>query len=154
MSGSPARRLRKRLAGKEPPALDEYLADLADAAGDPGLAEAGRVLAEFDRRVALVHAEAAWFRRMGWRVMRPMLAVGILAAAFFAFGQRSIDPATGFGVFLLGAGAFYVVLQVYLHRWARQDARALARARAELADRLREAAGSRGEDGEEGPGAP
>ncbi len=154
MRDSSARRLRKRLAGKEPPALDEYLSALADAAGDPGLAEAGRVLAEFDRRVALVHAEAAWFRRMGWRVMRPMLAVGILAAAFFAFGQRSIDPATGFGIFLLGAGAFYVVLQVYLHRWARQDTRALARARAELAARLQEAAGSRGEDGEEGPGAP
>jgi len=137
VSDRPADRLRERLEGEDLPSLGEFLDELAAAAGEPGLAEAGRALAEHERREALVRAEAAWFRRMGWRVMRPMLAVGILAAAFFAFGQESIDPATGFGIFLLGAGAFYVVLQVYLHLWARGDRRALERARADLRARLR-----------------
>ena len=137
MSDRPADRLRARLRGEDPPSLGEFLDGLAAAAGEPDLAAAGRALAEHERREALVRAEEAWFRRMGWRVMRPMLAVGILAAAFFAFGQEGVDPATGFGIFLLGAGAFYVVLQVYLHLWARADRHALERARADLRARLR-----------------
>jgi len=141
VSGRPADRLRDRLGGGDVPSLDEFLEGLAEAAGDPALGEAGRALAEHERREALVRAEAAWFRRMGWRVMRPMLAVGFLAAAFFALGQESIEPTTGFGIFLLGAGAFYVVLQVYLHLWARGDRRALERARADLRARLRDLTG-------------
>ncbi len=136
-------RLRARLGSGDPPSLGEFLEALADAADAADLVPAGRALAEEERREALARAESAWFRRMGWRVMRPMLAVGILAAAFFAFGQESIDPATGFGIFLLGAGSFYVVLQVYLHRWARAGRRRLEEDRRALRARLRQLASPR-----------
>jgi hypothetical protein len=75
-----------------------------------------------------VKSEALWYRRFGFRLMRPLLLVAVLAAAGFLL-QRTVDPALGLGCFLGGAFSLYVVLQLFAWRWARADERHLAAAR-------------------------
>ncbi|UCF67207.1 MAG: hypothetical protein JSV80_15735 [Acidobacteriota bacterium] len=102
---------------------------------DPQLAETLRLLATADRERFWIKSEATWFRRFGWRLMRPMLATGLLAAGVFFFGDIS-NRARAFLMFLLGAGSFYVVLQLYIHRWSATEEKKLAESQRTLREQL------------------
>ena len=102
----------------------------------PDLEPALRLLAlkdEEHRTAFYVRSESVWYRRFGFRMMRPLFLVAVAAAAGFLL-QQAVDPALGLACFAAGAFAFYVVLQVFAWRWSRQDERKLA----ELHDRYRQ----------------
>ncbi|NMC70981.1 MAG: hypothetical protein GYA57_13080 [Myxococcales bacterium] len=87
---------------------------------------------ELRRSTFYVKSEHVWYRRFGFRMMRPLFLLAAIAAVAFLL-QRAIDPATGLLCFAGGAFLFYAVLQVFAWRWARLDERKLA----ELRDRYR-----------------
>jgi hypothetical protein len=66
------------------------------------------------------------YRRLGWRLMRPLFLLAITAALGFSL-QRKMDPTIGVGLFLAGAAAFFVTLQILVHRWAWKGMRELER---------------------------
>jgi hypothetical protein len=123
---------RKRLAAmiereleepREPARLQDELREEL-----PELAPALRLLAlkdEEHRTAFYVKSEGLWYRRFGFRMMRPLLLVGVLAAVGFLL-QRAVDPALGLACFAAGAFAFYIVLQIFAWRWSRQDEGRLA----------------------------
>jgi hypothetical protein len=82
------------------------------------------------RQVFYIKAERAWFRRFGWRVIRPLLILGILAGLGFGL-QRTVDPTLGVMLFLAGAASLYVVVQLMAHRWANRDLKRLPRLEAD-----------------------
>lgn len=90
---------------------------------------------EHARRVFYVKAERAWFRRFGWRIIRPLLIVGVLSGVGFTL-QRTVDPTLGVLLFLAGAAALYVVIQLMAQRWADRDLKKLPRFEADYRDRL------------------
>lgn len=99
--------------------------ELLDACGS--LEPALRLLdlrEELRRSVFYVKSEHVWYRRFGFRMMRPLFLLAALAAAGFLV-QRAIDPAIGLACFLGGAFLFYAVLQLFAWRWARLDERKL-----------------------------
>jgi len=104
---------------------------------DLQLARALRVLADADRKRFWVKSQVLWFKRFGWRMIRPMMAVGLVAAAGFML-QSSIEPTRGLMLFLSGVASFYVMLQIYAHFWSRHDEKKLASTEAALASELRE----------------
>lgn len=129
---------------REPRALREVLSELEDLpAGTPLLAEAIAELAEGERRRRLARTQAEWFRRLGWRLMRPLFALAVVAALAF-LAQRIIAPALGFVLFASGAAALYAVIQAYVHAWSRDgeklaaaEASASAARIAQICERLR-----------------
>ncbi len=75
-----------------------------------------------------VKAEHVFCRRLGWRLMRPMLLLSVPAAVLLTLvfsRAKGIDATLAVGLFLGGIAAFYVVLQVFIHRWAWKDMRQL-----------------------------
>lgn len=82
-----------------------------------------------------VEAEPLWLRKLTWRLTRPLLVTGVLAAVGFSL-QSAVDPTLALSLFLLGAASLYVVQQVFTHLWARQDERARQRAERAYKDRL------------------
>lgn len=83
---------------------------------------------ELRRSTFYVKSEHVWYRRFGFRMMRPLFVIAVLAAVGFLL-QRVVDPAIGLLCFLGGAFVFYAVLQVFAWRWARLDERKLAEIR-------------------------
>lgn len=119
---------------------------LADLAAE--LARLGTVAADEDRIHRLLAAkeeavkaawyvEAAplWMRKLSWRLIRPLLAVGLLAAVGFSL-QRQIDPTLGVALFLFGAAAFYVAVQLLTPFWSRADRREQERIERRYRERL------------------
>jgi hypothetical protein len=110
--------------------------DLQDAL--PRLEPALRLLAlkdEEHRTAFYVKSEALWYRRFGFRMMRPLFLVSLVAAVLFLL-QDAIDPALALGCFVIGAFAFYVVLQVFAWRWSRADEKKLGEIRHRYRQRL------------------
>ncbi len=102
-----------------------------------------------ERRRWLARAEEIWLRRFGWSLMRPLLATGAGAATLLLLWNRE-QAAVLLAPLVLGAAAFYAVLQVYVHRWLGQAARRerdAAGERAAAVKRLRQLAGSPDRDG-------
>ena len=71
-----------------------------------------------------VKSEHVWYRRFGWRIMRPLFIVAVLAGIGFIF-QRVVDPALGFAAFLAGAGSLYLAIQFFAQRWMNQSQKRL-----------------------------
>lgn len=91
---------------------------------------------EHHRNSFYAKAQHVWTRRLGWRIMRPLFLVAVLGAIGFCL-QRAVDPALGATLFLGGAAAFYVALQLFAHFWAERDLRKIAGIDARYRDRLR-----------------
>lgn len=72
------------------------------------------------RHAFYLKAQHAWYRRLGWKIMRPLFVVSVLAAIGFSL-QRVVDPTLGVASFLGGAAAMYIVLQIFAHRWAYKE---------------------------------
>ena len=124
--------------GRSPRPLPEVLREIEEAHFDPPQLQALlAALAEADRERLRVALEAEWFRRFGWRLMRPLLAVGVAGALLFLF-QHAVEPTLGLSLFLLGAAALFVVLQLYVHRWSRKDLKRRDAAQQRLRTRLEE----------------
>lgn len=90
---------------------------------------------ERSRAAWFVEAEPLWMRKLTWRLARPLLAVGIVGAVGFGF-QHWVDPTLGVALFLFGAGAFYVAVQLFAPLWARTDRRELERVNRRYRERL------------------
>lgn len=106
---------------KEPRPIESVLADLEAAL--PAQAPLFRFLAAKDREhrhAFYVKSERLWYRRLGFRVMRPLFVVAILAAVGFSL-QRVVDPTLAFACFVGGMVALYVAIQFFTIRWMRQD---------------------------------
>ena len=140
-SGPSRRAWLEKLIEKErhsPRPLPQILEEIGATHFDPPqLGPLLSVLAEADRERLRVALEAEWFRRFGWRLMRPLLAVGVAGALLFLF-QSAIEPTLGLSLFLLGAAALFVVLQLYVHRWSRKDLKRRDAAQERLRNRLEE----------------
>ena len=111
-----------RAEADSPGALAE-LGPLLAAAPDAG--RAARLLAakeEQARAAWYLEAEGMWLRKLTFRLARPLLLLGVLAAVGFAL-QRAVDPTVGVALFLFGAAALYVTVQFFAHLWLRADAR-------------------------------
>jgi hypothetical protein len=123
----------------ESPASDRALFDrLAEEFPDQrALLDFLALRLEHSQRHFFLRAERAWVRRFGWRIIRPFLVVSLLASVGFAL-QRAIDPTLGVVLFLAGAAALYVVMQLLLMRWAARSQRRLPDLEAEYRDRLQE----------------
>lgn len=76
------------------------------------------------RHAYYVKSEHVLFRRLGWRLMRPLFALALVAAIVSAF-QDLLDPSIALGLFLAGAASLYVVVQIFVHRWAWRDMKRL-----------------------------
>ncbi|MBN1772886.1 MAG: hypothetical protein JXB32_16565 [Deltaproteobacteria bacterium] len=87
---------------------------------------------ELRRSTFYVKSEHVWYRKFGFRMMRPLFLVSTLAAVGFLL-QDALDPTLALLCFVGGAFLFYVVLQLFAWRWARLDERKLA----EFRDRYR-----------------
>lgn len=121
-----------------PGSVDEAVDSLREAF--PELRFAVRFLKLKDdhhRHAFYLKSESVWFQRFGWRLMRPLFILALIAAVLFSV-QRQIDPTLGIAVFLAGAASFYVVLQVFIHRWAFRDRAKLDEINARYRERLRE----------------
>jgi hypothetical protein len=90
---------------------------------------------EASRAAWYVEAAPLWMRKLSWRLIRPLLAVGLLAAVGFSL-QREVDPTLGVSLFLFGAAAFYVAVQLLAPFWARADRREQARIDRRYRERL------------------
>jgi len=121
----------------EAPASDRALFDrlARDLPDQAALLDFLALRLEHVQRVFYVRAERAWFRRFGWRIIRPFLGVAVLASVGFAL-QRSVDPTLGVMLFLAGAAALYVIIQLAAMRWANRDLKKLPDFEAEYRARL------------------
>ncbi len=138
MSGDELAKLRSLIARElESPAdPDAFRRALDDAF--PDLRPALRLAAikdEEHRTTFYVKSERVWFRRFGFRIMRPLFVVAILAAVGFSL-QRAIDPTLALGCFLAGAFSFYAALQFFAFRWSKADQTRLDEARERYRMRL------------------
>jgi len=86
---------------------------------------------EDHRSTFYVKSESVWYRRFGFRMMRPLFALAIAAAIVLIVAARYttlgqvVDPTIALACFLAGAFAFYATLQGFAHRWAKKDIRML-----------------------------
>jgi hypothetical protein len=139
-TGGARRRLEELLEAERshPRPFEEVASELEKLAPEhPLLGRALRALAEADRRRFWVKSEALWFSRIGWRLIRPMMAVGIVAGAAYFFSRD--DAAMEWYLhFLFGVAALYIVIQVYAHVWSGQDRRKLDAAEERLRRELDE----------------
>lgn len=121
---------------RSPGAYDNVLEELKGAFSEhePVL----RFLAAKDdqhRHAFYLRSQHVWYRKMGWKIMRPLFVVGVLAAIGFSL-QRVIDPTVGVAVFLLGAATLYVIIQIFAHRWAYKDLARIEEVNARYKERL------------------
>jgi hypothetical protein len=72
------------------------------------------------RHTFYVKSERLWYRRLGFRVMRPLFVVALLAATGFSL-QRVVDPTLAFACFVAGMVALYLAIQFWSLRGMRQD---------------------------------
>ena len=72
------------------------------------------------RHAFYLKSQHVWYRKLGWRIMRPLFIVAVIAAVLFSL-QRVIDPAIGVACFIAGAAALYVTLQIFAHRWSYKE---------------------------------
>ena len=91
---------------------------------------------EHHRNAFYAKAQHVWTRRLGWRIMRPLFIVAVLAAVGFCL-QRAVDPTLGVTLFLGGAAALYIAIQLFAHVWAERDLRKTGGIDARYRDRLR-----------------
>lgn len=98
------------------------------------------------RHAFYLKSQHVWYRRLGWKIMRPLFVVSVLAAIGFSL-QRVVDPTLGVAAFLGGAAAMYIVLQIFAHRWAYKELGKMgevnARYRLELESLLEELRGQK-----------
>ena len=108
---------------ESPREYEKLLSELAEQS-DRSPAERELLLAadERHRHAFYVRSEEIWFRRFGWRIMRPLFIVAVLAAIGFSL-QRVVDPAIGLSAFLGGGVCVYLAIQFFAHRWSAQDER-------------------------------
>jgi hypothetical protein len=104
--------------------------------GDAPLLEFLAAWDEHHRNAFYAKSQHVWTRRFGWRIMRPLFILAVLAAAGFCL-QRAVDPVLGVTIFLGGAAALYVLIQVFAHVWAERDLRKVEGIDARYRDRLR-----------------
>ena len=126
---SPRRDALLRLVETEasdPLPFETFLERLEEA--HPDDAVVARLLRAKDRQhrhTYYVKSERLWYRRFGFRVMRPLFIVAVLAAIAFSF-QRVVDPTLAFACFAGGAAVLYLAIQIFAMRWMRQDEAKLA----------------------------
>lgn len=89
-----------------------------------------------DRGRWFFESEPLWLRKLSWRLIRPLMVLGIIAAVVFAT-QRAVDPTLGISLFLLGAASLYITVQFFSHLWQRTDKKRLAALEEEYRARLR-----------------
>lgn len=131
--------LRRELeAPGEPAAFAAEVAQAASLGDEADRRLLGELLAarrELDRAAWFVEAEPLWMRKLTWRLARPLLAVGLVAAVGFSF-QGWVDPTLGVALFLLGAGSFFAAVQLFAPLWERTDRRRLERVERRYRERL------------------
>lgn len=111
---------------KEPLPYESFLERLPTVhPDDPALVRLLRAKDRQHRHAYYVKSERLWYRRFGFRIMRPLFVVAFLAAIAFSF-QRALDPTLAFACFAGGAAALYLTIQVFSMRWMRQDEAKLA----------------------------
>lgn len=135
--------VRERLVGlirreiEAPGSHKALLEELGRASlADPPLLEFLAAADEHHRNAFYARSQHVWARRLGWRIMRPLFLVAVLAGIGFCL-QRAVDPTLGTLLFLGGAAAFYVALQIHLHLQAGRDLRHLGEIDACYRNRLR-----------------
>ncbi|RMG47885.1 MAG: hypothetical protein D6718_02810 [Acidobacteria bacterium] len=127
--GADRRRRLAELVERElgaPRPFEEVADEIPRLLPDAGeAAEVLRALAKADRARFWLRAERRWTRRLGWRLVRPLMAVS-LAGAVVAVAQRALDATAAYLLYLAGVAALYVALQLYLSRWSAATERRLA----------------------------
>jgi hypothetical protein len=103
---------------------------------DRPLFEFLRARDEEHRHAFYAKSQHVWYRRFGWRIMRPLFLLSVGAGIAFAL-QRTVDPVLGVALFLAGAAALYILIQIFAHRWAQRDLRPLDAVRERYRERLR-----------------
>lgn len=88
------------------------------------------------RQSFYLHSENLIYRRLGWRLMRPLFLLAVLAALGFSI-QKKLDATLGVGLFLAGAAGFFVLLQIFVHRWAWKQMKELRQINANYRSALR-----------------
>lgn len=104
-----------------PGSLTEVLNDLGTAFPDD--TELMRFICAKDdqhRHAFYLKSQHVWYRRFGWKIMRPMFVLAVIAAVVFSL-QRAVDPTIGVACFLAGAAAMYATIQVFANRWAYKE---------------------------------
>jgi hypothetical protein len=91
---------------------------------------------EQHRHAFYAKSQHVWTRRFSWRIMRPIFILAVLAAVGFCL-QRAVDPTLGVTLFLGGAAALYVLIQLFAHFWAERDLKKIEGVDARYRDRLR-----------------
>lgn len=138
-SGRDQRRRLRELIERElasPRPFEEVAREFPELVpGTEGVADVLRALARADRARFWVRAERRWHQRFGWRLIRPLMFVG-LAGAAVAVLQSAFEPTAALILFLTGAASLYIVLQVYTHLWSRSADRRLAEIEREFRDEL------------------
>lgn len=66
--------------------------------------------------------ERASYRRLGWRLMRPLVGLALIAAPL-SFFQKAVPPALALVFVFIGAFGLYLLLQAYVTTWARRAER-------------------------------
>jgi hypothetical protein len=92
---------------------------------------------EQHRHAFYVKSQHFWFRRLGWRLMRPLFVLAVVSAVGMALLWKG-DPTVPLALFLAGAASFYVLLQVFIHRWAFRDLKKLGELNARYLQRIEE----------------
>ena len=106
---------------KSPGAYSEVLKELETAF--PDAAALMRFLVAKDdqhRHAFYLKSQHMWYRKVGWKIMRPLFVVAVIGAVLFSL-QKVIDPTLGVAAFIAGAAAFYVAFQLFAHRWSNQE---------------------------------
>lgn len=125
-----------RREAESPGSVEDVLGRVEDAY--PEMATLWRFLALKDdqyRHALYIRIQHVFLRRLGWRLMRPLFLLALVAAAISAF-QDLVDPTLALGLFLCGSASFYAVLQFFLHRWAWRDMKKLSGLEREYAGQL------------------
>jgi len=129
-----AQLIRRELERPDPEA-DLAALIAGGAAEDRLLAELLRAKEQQRKAHWFLEAEGQWLKRLTWRLIRPLLVVGVLAAVAFGW-QRALDPTIGMALFVAGAASFYVTVQFFAHLWAQGDAKKVAQIDRQYRDRL------------------
>ncbi len=119
-----------------PRAIEEIVQQLdAGIVADPLLAPVLVQLAASERRNAILSTEVDAQRRLGWRIVRPLFALAVVALPLFVW-QKWVDATMGYALFVGGAACCYLVLQVYLQSWITRGERLRERLAEEDSQRL------------------
>ncbi|HEX9638020.1 MAG TPA: hypothetical protein VGB99_10825 [Acidobacteriota bacterium] len=129
-----AQLIRRELERPDPEA-DLAALIAGGAAEERPLAEFLRAKEQQRRAHWFLAAEGQWLKKLTWRLIRPLLVVGALAALAFGL-QRALDPTIGMALFAAGAASFYVTVQFFAHLWAQGDAKKVAQIDQQYRDRL------------------